>query len=71
MKTKVEVIKSYSQILKKFVTDSKDFAKVLHPDFSQRQFPNVLNKNGQESNFEQIVKRAEMGSKILSSLSAW
>jgi hypothetical protein len=66
MKTKVEVIRYYFSLLESFNTDEIEFKKVLHQDFRQKELPNLLNKNGQESDRTDSIRRAALGKKILS-----
>ncbi len=38
---------------------------ILHPEIEQREFPNTLNKSGQESNKEHLFQRMEKGKKMM------
>lgn len=38
--------------LEKFADTKEGFKGLIHPEMIQKEFPNVLNKNGQESTFE-------------------
>jgi hypothetical protein len=41
--------------------------KLLHADYAQTEFPNLLNRRGQKSNLAETIARNELARKILSS----
>lgn len=65
MKSKLELIKLYFSLLENFSTDIASFKEILHPQFKQKEFPNALSKNGQESNFDETMQRLSVGNKML------
>jgi len=66
MKTNLDIVKEYFGLLEAFSDERSAFERILHREFRQKEFPNILNKNGQESDFEDSLKRAGLGSKVLS-----
>ncbi len=62
----IALVTRYFQLIESFSLDESEFSTILHPDFRQREFPNQLNKTGQESNREEIIKRAALGRTMLS-----
>src|SRR5689334_73636 len=69
MDPKIELIKKYFTLLEAFSTEASDFEALLHPSFEQREFPNLLNKLGQQSNLADSLRRAGIGKTILASQS--
>lgn len=67
MSQQIETVKSYLRLLENFSTESSDFEKVLHPDVLQIEYPNLLNKKGQERGLEGMLQGAAVGKKILRS----
>jgi hypothetical protein len=65
VKSNLELIKSYFSLLENFSTDIDSFKKILHPRFKQKEFPNALSKNGQESNFDETMQRLAVGKNML------
>ena len=65
MKNKIDIVKQYFRLLETFTTEPSAFREVAHPELIQKEFPNLLNKSGQESNLQHLLKRAELGKKIL------
>lgn len=66
MKSKIELIQKYLSLLETFSDSQTSFDEILHPEFQQREYPNVLNKNGQLSDLADVVRRASAGKKMLS-----
>ena len=66
MRSKLDSIRKYFSLLERFSTDRSDYAEVLHPEFRQLEFPNTLNRTGQESDLSSSMERAVKGSKMLS-----
>ncbi len=64
--TKIEMVKRYFSLIEQFSSNESEFTSILHPEFRQREFPNQLNKTGQESDLADLLKRAAMGRKMLS-----
>lgn len=64
--SKLEIVKRYFKYIEQFSTHEADFTAILHPEFRQHEFPNLLNKTGQESDLSHLLKRAEMGKKLIS-----
>ncbi|MBX9768720.1 MAG: nuclear transport factor 2 family protein [Bdellovibrionales bacterium] len=62
---KIEKIKDYLMLLEQFELSESSYANILHPDFSQIEFPNGLNKVGQTSDYSEIFKRMKIGRSIL------
>lgn len=65
MADRLQMVKRYFSLLENFSTNPSDFSDILHPEFSQREFPNALNKNGQISDRADIFRRAELGKKMM------
>lgn len=66
MENKLEIVKKYFNLLEEFSTEIEAFQEVLHDKFRQKEYPNALNKKGQESDFNQIIQRLESGKSMLS-----
>ena len=62
---KVALVKRYFGLLEQFVSDRSEFEQVLHPEVRQIEYPNLLNRKGQQSDFEDFLKRSEQGKKML------
>lgn len=45
---KKEIIQKYFELLEGFKCEKTDFEPILHPNFTQTEYPNTLNKNGLE-----------------------
>lgn len=43
------------------------YKEILHEDFKQKEFPNVLNIKGHESNLTESIERLKIGKNILES----
>jgi hypothetical protein len=69
MKSKLEIIQQYFKLLEDFSTEPADFEALLHSGFEQREFPNALNKLGQQSDLADSLRRAAVGKTILASQS--
>lgn len=61
----IDTVRKYFSLLETFVTDSSQFAAILHPSFTQVEFPNTLNKTGQASDLPDVFRRMELGKKAL------
>ena len=66
MQTNLDVIRKYLSLLERFSDSMTEFSEVLDPHFEQKEYPNILNKNGQESDFLDAIRRASMGKKMMS-----
>jgi len=66
MQDKMAIVRRYFTLLETFNTEPSDFLKVLHRDFVQTEFPNLMNKELRERGIEGCIKGALMGKKILS-----
>lgn len=66
MKSKLDLVKKYFSLLESFSDSKSDFEEILDTGFQQREFPNILNKNGQMSDFPDTIRRASLGRKMLS-----
>lgn len=62
----IRIVKKFLSALEQFCDQEEVFAEVLHPEFQQKEFPNLLNKSGQESDFYHAVERAGKAKNILS-----
>src|SRR5262249_24180545 len=63
--TTTDLIRRYFDLLARFSTDRGAFEEILHPDVRQREFPNLLNRHGQESDLADLLRRAALGKTIL------
>lgn len=61
----LDQVNRYLRLVASFSADGAAFAGLLHPDFVQIELPNALNKNGQQSNFEQVLARLQTARQIL------
>jgi hypothetical protein len=57
----------YLNLVTSFSTDRAAFETLLHPDFLQTEYPNVLNKQGQTSTREHAFSRLQTSRTILAS----
>ncbi len=65
MTEKLDLVQRYFKRLEAFAAELPDFEGILHPEMVQREYPNTLNKNGQESDLADMLRRAALGKKIL------
>ena len=63
--TTTDLVRHYFDLLTRFSTDPGAFEQILHPDVRQREFPNLLNRNGQESDLADLLRRAALGKTLL------
>ena len=63
--TTTDLVRHYFDLLTRFSTDPGAFEQILHPEVRQREFPNLLNRNGQESDLADLLRRAALGKTIL------
>jgi hypothetical protein len=56
MSTKIELVKKYFSLLASFVAPEK-FRDLVHPEIEQAEFPNLLNRQGQKSDLQDISRR--------------
>ena len=66
---KIELVQEYFRLLERFASDPASFERILHSEFQQREFPNLLNRKGQESDLADTLRRADLGRKMLSAQS--
>ncbi|MGE4232604.1 MAG: nuclear transport factor 2 family protein [Bacteriovoracia bacterium] len=64
--SKKDIIKRYLSLLESFNCEEKDFSAILDSTFVQVEYPNILNREGQKSNFSEILQRVALGKKMLS-----
>lgn len=65
MSDKRKLIQKYFQLLETFSSDQTGFKSVLHPELVQTEYPNLINKAGQERGLEGCLRGAEAGKKLL------
>ena len=64
---KKELIEEYLSNLESFRHTLDDYREIFHPDFIQYEYPNLLNPNGNESDFNDIFIRLEKSQHMLDS----
>jgi ketosteroid isomerase-like protein len=61
-------MQSYEDLTRRYLQRLQDFgdpAELLHADFQQREFPNLLNAKGQISDLADALRRSALGRKLL------
>lgn len=66
MSPQQSLIRNYLNLLESFVDEPDAYAKVFHPEFRQTELPNLLNRNGQESDLTSLFARMKAGKGLLS-----
>ena len=62
-----ELIEEYMQLVAAFSSDRAAFERLLHADFLQIEYPNTLNRQGQQSDRNQIFDRLQSARQMLTS----
>lgn len=63
--SKTEKIVRFLKLIERFEDSEVMYSDLLHPEFSQIEYPNALNKNGQKSNYGEVFKRLSLGKAML------
>ena len=56
----LKTVRRYLDLLAHFETSEAAFTDILHADFEQTEFPNALNKKGQQCGRAEVLKRMAM-----------
>lgn len=65
MNRQFDVVQQYLQLVAKFSGDRAAFEALVDPDFLQTEYPNALNRQGQQSNREHAFSRLQTAKTIL------
>jgi len=65
MSENLDVINAYFNLAQHLTIDVAAYAKVLHPEVEQIEFPNLFNKKTQHRNFEEIIENIRAGRELL------
>ncbi len=67
MSQQLDLVKKYVRWAETLNPDENIALEILHPDYSQWELPNLLNKAGQKSDIKDSLRRIEIAKTILSS----
>lgn len=67
MRAKIDIVRDYFRLLETFATEPAAFAPLLHPNLEQTEFPNLLNRQGQQCGLTDMIRRAASGKAMLAS----
>jgi hypothetical protein len=66
MSIKTDIYDKFLNLLENFSTDQNEFKKLMHPDFLQIEYPNLITSKGRKRNLEDCLKGPEQAKKMLS-----